>query len=155
MHDVIVVGLGGMGSATAWHLARRGVRVAVLEAGRLGAGASGRTGGIALEGTAAGPLEDADTCLPTLERVVAEARIACDLRLDGCWELVHRQEPGELRPLWTDGDAIALVWGRTPVSRGHEMRLASPANVWATTTDDLTQLKMVRSGAAIEVDRIT
>ena len=30
-YDVIVVGLGGMGSATAWHLARRGVRVLGLE----------------------------------------------------------------------------------------------------------------------------
>jgi hypothetical protein len=55
---------------------------------------------------------------------------------------------------WTDGDAIALVWGRTPVSRGNEMRLASACNVWATTTDDLTALKAVRSGAAIQVDRI-
>lgn len=30
-HDVIVVGLGGMGSAAAWHLARRGRRVLGLE----------------------------------------------------------------------------------------------------------------------------
>lgn len=55
---------------------------------------------------------------------------------------------------WTDGDSIALVWGRTPVSRGNEMRLASPCNVWATTEDDMTALKTVRSGAAIEVERI-
>src|SRR5882762_5116052 len=32
MHDVIVVGLGAMGSAAASHLARRGVRVLGLEA---------------------------------------------------------------------------------------------------------------------------
>lgn len=55
---------------------------------------------------------------------------------------------------WTDGDSIALVWGRTPASRGNEMRLASPCNVWATTKDDMAQLKMVRSGAAIEVERL-
>lgn len=55
---------------------------------------------------------------------------------------------------WTDGDAIALVWGRTPVSRGNEMRLASAANVWATTADDMTALKTVRSGAGIEVERL-
>lgn len=30
-YDVIVVGIGGMGSATAWHLARRGARVLGLE----------------------------------------------------------------------------------------------------------------------------
>lgn len=31
MYDVIVIGLGGMGSAAAWHLARRGLRVLGLE----------------------------------------------------------------------------------------------------------------------------
>jgi sarcosine oxidase len=31
MYDTIVIGLGGMGSATAWHLARRGQRVLGLE----------------------------------------------------------------------------------------------------------------------------
>ena len=31
VHDVIVVGLGGMGSAAAWHLARRGQRVLGIE----------------------------------------------------------------------------------------------------------------------------
>jgi sarcosine oxidase len=31
MYDVIVVGLGGMGSAAAWHLAQRGLRVLALE----------------------------------------------------------------------------------------------------------------------------
>src|SRR5262245_58524151 len=54
---------------------------------------------------------------------------------------------------WTDGDSIAIGWGRTPASRGSEIRLASPCNVWATTKDDLTQLKSVRGGAAIRVER--
>jgi sarcosine oxidase len=31
MYDVIIAGLGGMGSATAWHLARRGIKVLGLE----------------------------------------------------------------------------------------------------------------------------
>jgi len=31
MYDVIVLGLGGMGSATLFHLARRGLRVLGLE----------------------------------------------------------------------------------------------------------------------------
>lgn len=30
-YDVIVLGVGGMGSAACWHLARRGVRVLGLE----------------------------------------------------------------------------------------------------------------------------
>src|SRR5262245_59168917 len=34
--DVIVIGLGGMGTATAWHLARRGASVLGLEQFRIG-----------------------------------------------------------------------------------------------------------------------
>jgi gamma-glutamylputrescine oxidase len=43
--DVCVVGGGYTGSATALHLARRGVDVVLLEQSRLGWGASGRNGG--------------------------------------------------------------------------------------------------------------
>lgn len=43
--DVCVVGGGYTGLSTALHLARQGVRVAVLEQDTLGAGASGRNGG--------------------------------------------------------------------------------------------------------------
>src|SRR5258707_499733 len=80
-------------------------RSIVLEASALGAGASGRTGGIVLEGTAAGPLDGVEHCLDALAGVVAEARIDCDLTLPGCWELVHRDAPGALRPFWRDGEA--------------------------------------------------
>ena len=61
--DVAVVGGGFTGLSAAYHLARRGARVVLLEASALGAGASGRTGGIVLEGTAAGPLEGVEHCL--------------------------------------------------------------------------------------------
>ncbi|HET8728930.1 MAG TPA: FAD-binding oxidoreductase, partial [Alphaproteobacteria bacterium] len=43
--DVAVVGAGFTGLTAALHLARRGVRVAVLEAGEIGGGASGRNAG--------------------------------------------------------------------------------------------------------------
>jgi glycine/D-amino acid oxidase-like deaminating enzyme len=90
--DVAVVGAGFTGLSAAYHLARGGAHVCLLEATRIGAGASGRTGALALEGTAAGPLPGADDCLPFLERLTADAGIACDLRLPGCLELVRRLE---------------------------------------------------------------
>jgi uncharacterized protein len=60
--------------------------------------------------------------------------------------------PGELA-FWTDGHAIAIGFGRTPISRGDECRLASPCNIWGRALDDVTQLKAVRGGARIRVER--
>lgn len=54
-YDVVIVGGGIVGCATAYWLHRRrpSLRVAIVEAGTLGAGASGRNAGFILQGTAA------------------------------------------------------------------------------------------------------
>lgn len=52
---------------------------------------------------------------------------------------------------WTDGDAIAIGYGETPISAPGEIRLASPANVWARAISDVTTLAGARAGDVIEV----
>jgi len=106
--EVAIVGGGLTGASAAYHLARRGVRTILLEAGSFGDGASGRTGGLALEGTAAGVVPGAEDCLATLEALVREERIECGLRLPGCWEIAHRGDGAELP--WNDeGGRLRIV----------------------------------------------
>jgi uncharacterized protein len=61
--------------------------------------------------------------------------------------------PGEIA-YWPDGHAIALGFGRTPISRGNETRLASPCNVFARALGNVKALAKVRAGAKINVTRI-
>ncbi len=61
-------------------------------------------------------------------------------------------DPGDIA-FWVAGNCIAIGFGPTPVSRGKEIRLASAANVFARTHDDVKQLCGVRDGDPIRVER--
>ncbi len=50
---------------------------------------------------------------------------------------------------WTEGSALALPWGRTPVSEGDESRLVTRCNVLGRIDGDPRQLASVSSGDAI------
>ncbi len=109
--DVAVVGAGFTGLATAHYVLQRspGLRVAVFEAWEVGAGASGRTGGLVLEDTAVGPLPCVEDCVATLHELVSTQNIACDLRIEGCWEIGrHAGDPAS--PIqWDDHGTLQVV----------------------------------------------
>jgi uncharacterized protein len=58
--------------------------------------------------------------------------------------------PGEIA-YWPDGHAIAIGYGRTPISEANETRLASPCNVWARALGDVKMLAKIRAGTKIKV----
>ena len=100
--DICVVGAGYTGLSAALDLAKRGFKVVVLEAGRVGHGASGRNGGQVCTGFS----KDMDW----IERRLGAdtARMAWDVAMDGRQSLIDRVEE--------HGIDCDLVWGYTHVA---------------------------------------
>ena len=56
---------------------------------------------------------------------------------------------------WPDGPSLCLFFGRTPASRGNEIRAASPVTVLGRIIGDPKVLQSVRSGAEVTVEKLT
>jgi uncharacterized protein len=61
-------------------------------------------------------------------------------------------EPGTVC-FWTQGDALALPYGRTPISTDERPKLANPCNVLGKVIGDPRQLEKIRSGEKIRVEK--
>jgi len=109
--DVAIIGGGFTGLAAAAWLGRLspGTKVAVLEAGALGAGASGRTGGVALDETAAGPLPGLGAVLDAFTQALDEFQIQCDLERTGAWEISRQQGRADSPLAWQDSGVLRVA----------------------------------------------
>ena len=56
---------------------------------------------------------------------------------------------------WPPGNAFCLFFGPTPMSRGDEIRPASPVNVFGKIIGDAKVLRQVASGAEITINKET
>lgn len=75
--------------------------------------------------------------------------IPVSLELELGQELVNVGDLG----YWPQGNAFCIFFGRTPVSRGNEIRPASPVTVFGRIAGDATVFKQVASGTEIIVGR--
>ena len=109
--DFAIVGAGFTGLATAAWLRRLAPKksVLVLESSSLGEGASGRTGGLALADTAAGPMPGLGDVLAGYKRILRVLRINAGLELPGVWEL-GRVNPAKGSPIsWNDSGDLQVA----------------------------------------------
>src|ERR1700688_3446734 len=87
--DFAIIGGGFTGlAAAAWlRILAPDKSVAVFEAARIGAGASGRTGGMVLTETAAGNQPGLGDVLAGFRAILEKLKVRCDLELTGAWEI--------------------------------------------------------------------
>ncbi len=68
----------------------------------------------------------------------------------------NAQEVVELGDLgyWPPGNAFCIFFGPTPVSRGNEIRPASPVNVFGKVEGDPSVFKRVTGGTPVLVEQL-
>jgi glycine/D-amino acid oxidase-like deaminating enzyme len=160
--DVVVVGAGLTGLSTAVHLARRGARVALLEAHTVGWGASGRNGGMATPGLAisfgAGVRRYGAECatamfrayndaIDTLEDLVTSEGIDCSFSRTG--RLTLASKPAHYRSFQASANLMRDL-------AGQDVRLVPPARIREEIGSDRYHGAMVDPlGAGVHVGRLT
>ena len=114
--DFAIIGGGFTGlAAAAWlHLLAPDKSVAVFEAAHIGAGASGRTGGMVLAETAAGNQPGLGDVLAGFQSILEKLKVRCDLKLNGAWEIARQHNSGKAKPehspiTWNDSGALRVV----------------------------------------------
>lgn len=127
--DVAIVG-GGFTGLTAAAMVKQLApekSVLLLEAGGLGNGASGRTGGMVLAETAAGDLPELGDVLKGYRKILQQLGVKADLVLPGVWELARG-------PRSMDGKPVHAM-KRSPIKWRDEGTLRAVAKVPGGSVD--------------------
>lgn len=109
--DVAIVGAGFTGlAAAAWmrHISRS-TAVAVFESDTIGAGSSGRTGGMTLAESAAGDLPGLGDVLKGFGSILGDLEIECDLHLPGAWEIGRSGHVANSPIAWRDSGDLRVT----------------------------------------------
>jgi glycine/D-amino acid oxidase-like deaminating enzyme len=117
--DFAIIGAGftGLAAAAALKLMAPKKSVFILEAGRIGHGASGRTGGMVLAESAAGDLPGLGDVLNGLQKILAELSRAsgvpiverAELSLPGAWEIARKQGRVDSPIEWDDTGTLRVA----------------------------------------------
>jgi gamma-glutamylputrescine oxidase len=124
--DVVIVGGGFSGVATAVELGERGYSVALLESNRIGWGASGRNGGQIIGGWGSNPSAFRSSigsegvavvekmgieCVEIIKRRIEKYAIDCDLKMGYC-EVGLKSRHLKAYQQWADTDPAIELLGR-------------------------------------------
>ncbi len=74
--------------------------------------------------------------------------IPVSLEAENAQELVTIGDLG----YWPPGNAFCIFFGPTPISKGQEIRPASPVNVFGKIISDASVLRQVASGAEVTIE---